>query len=365
MNQPLDARWLKKVAQKIAETSPEFDWDRVETAVFQRLEREPAPRAPSSPAAYGRAVTAGLIAAAVAALTLSVSQTPRHDLSTALAGPTVHDAVPADIVATHEPQAFVHEQWARFHLHAPGRLRVLRMDDRVSLHLLEGKLEVDVSRRDALEAVTIRAGNVRVAVHGTLFSVELREGVVQTQVQQGSVVVGPASRGNTEGWLLIGPSTGYFDATIGQRVAGHSYVDQPLVLHRSETPSSPPVMVQPTQPQRDLSAPSPVASPKIRPPQPLPNALDDHLAATTLQAIRQNITACYRRHLPSSNEGVTIHAQIHISIHVAPDGHVTFARFDPPLSPRAQSCASEAVQNAAFPSARESSVLELSMQLSP
>ena len=383
MKRHLDARWLRDMAEEVAKAPrQELNWDRIEQGVFERLDAH-GPRLLPRPsvAAWPRVLGAAAIAAVAAGLVLTASRTPGPGNPLE---PTFVTLQPGDVsqgngigaqtelVAKDHPVTFEHAGWARFRLSPPGRLRVLRMDDRVALHLLEGKVEADVTRQNIDEAVTVRAGNLRVSVHGTLFSVELREGTLHVQVERGSVAVGPASRGVTEGWLVTGPSTGVFDLARSRRLHGFPSVSEPISLVPPPSPStasaSPKVEAE-VEPAPDATAPARSPAP-VDPPAPispslpeaLPETLTAVLAAATLQGIAQGVTACHRNAVPST-DGVTIRVQTRISIRVAPDGHVTFARFDPPLSPRAQTCASGVVQGATFPRARVESVLELPLRL--
>jgi hypothetical protein len=383
MKRQLDARWLREMAEEVAQApSQELNWDRIEQGVFDRLDaRGPRLLPRPSVAAWPRVLGAAAVAAVAAGLVLTASRSPSTPLDPTVAPVALQQddvpqgegmELPTELVAKDHPVTFEHAGWARFRLSHPGRLRVLRMDDRVALHLLEGKVEADVTRQNIDEAVTVRAGNLRVAVHGTLFSVELREGTLRVQVERGSVAVGPASRGATEGWLVTGPSTGVFDLARSRRLHGFPSVSDPISLVPPPAPttaSASPKVETEVEPTSDPKAPSlspaPVAprapiAPSL--PEALPEVLTADLAAATLRSITQGVTACHRNAVPST-DGVTIRAQTRISIRVAPDGHVVFARFDPPLSPRAQTCASGVVQGATFPRARVESVLELPLRL--
>ncbi len=367
MTRRFDARWLREMAEEVARApGQDLNWDRIEQGVFDQLDARP-PRSLPRPAvtAWPRVLGAAAVAAVAAGLVLTASHTPRGPLEPTTA--SVRDLT--EVVAQDHPVAFEHAGWARFRLGHPGKLRVLRMDDRVDLHLVEGKLEADVTRlQGTKETVTVRAGNLRVSVHGTVFSVELRDGTLRVQVQRGSVAVGPASRGVTEGWLVTGPSTGVFDLARNRRLHGFPSVSDPIFLVPPPAPSTEPAPPPTVKGDVDLD-PRPGIKPPSRPTHldppaepSLPEVLTTDLAAATLQRIAQDVTACYRNALPRT-DGVTIRAQTRISIRVAPDGHVAFARFDPPLSPRAQTCASSVVQRAAFPRARVESVLELPLRL--
>ncbi len=383
MKQHLDARWLRDMAEEVAKAPrQELNWDRIEQGVFERLDAH-GPRLLPRPsvAAWPRVLGAAAIAAVAAGLVLTASRTPGpgnplEPTFVALQPDDVSQGkveARTELVADDHPVTFEHAGWARFRLSPPGRLRVLRMDDRVALHLLEGKVEADVTRQNIDEAVTVRAGNLRVSVHGTLFSVELRDGTLRVQVERGSVAVGPASRGVTEGWLVTGPSTGVFDLARSRRLHGFASVSDPISLvpppsPSTQAPSLPKVEVG-AEPAPDAKAPTHSPAP-VDPPAPissslpeaLPEVLTADLAAATLESIAQGVTACHRNAVPNT-DGVTIRVQTRISIRVAPDGHVAFARFDPPLSPRAQTCASGVVQGATFPRARVESLLELPLRL--
>ena len=75
------------------------------------------------------------------------------------------------------------------------------------------------------ESFAVEAGPSRVAVRGTVFSVDRSDDRVTVQVHHGKVMVGPAgTSGATDGHLLVGPSQASFsltrtDARGGERLA--------------------------------------------------------------------------------------------------------------------------------------------------
>ncbi|MCU0694346.1 MAG: hypothetical protein MUF54_23405 [Polyangiaceae bacterium] len=98
------------------------------------------------------------------------------------------------------------------------------------------------------------------------------------------------------------------------------------------------------------------------PPPPLPVRLDALLASGPVGHLVQSVRACYRDNTPAPT-GVTVRVETSIRIEVAPDGHVAFAHFDPPLAPKAQLCASAVVAHTQFPRAQLASTLNVPLTL--
>jgi hypothetical protein len=272
-------------------------------------------------------------------------------------------------VTSDSPLTFNHEGWALFRLNPHGRLQVTSLGDRVELTLVEGKVDATVTRQSLDDRFTVRVGNMRAAVHGTVFSIERRDHTMHVEVQQGSVAVGPVARlGTTEGWLVTAPSTGLFDLERAVRLSSRSTVSHPIVIEpaRAFVEVQPDALEEVKPADTKVSAASrPQAKPKVeeaRDPS-LPEQLTPALAANTLRSLARQIEICHHNAVPKRTEGVTIRASTTVTIQVAPDGHVVFARFDPPLSPVAQLCASSAVQSASFPRARVESVLILPISM--
>ncbi len=183
------------------------------------------------------------------------------------------------------------------------------------------------------------------------------------------MAVGPASSGTTEGWLVSAPSAGTFSLREHVRLSSEPLVSSPRVFDEPSKPEVAVVDEPKPAPRAEIEQPK-IATPKLpatpedaQPSAPVPEKLTPELAAVPLAKIKHQVIACYRDSIPKDNDGVTIHAHTTINIRVAPDGHVTFARFDPPLAPKAQSCASGVVQQALFPKARTESVLALPLSL--
>ena len=295
------------------------------------------------------------------------------------------------IVAGDRHYAFEHSDWARFRLSPEGRIRLMAAGDSVSMHLLEGKIEADVENQGANRTVSVQAGSLLVTVRGTLFSVEARSKGVQVQVERGAVEVKSVSEAG-EGWVVSGPSTRVFGLEPVRELENRSTVVDPISVDSEPLSEVQGEEKKPPQPYVAKTAPVALAVPaaevvpeavgtavpesaakgEVRAllsrdsPYPaassLPGTLTPGLAAATLRQIAQEVTVCQRSAVPSKLDGVTITAQTKIVIRVAPDGHVIFARFDPPLQPKAQVCASGVVHGTMFPRTSGESMLELPLR---
>ena len=416
MKPSIDARLLRRIVKDVAQSPmAELDWDRIEQRVFEQWEGQGPKSVRKTSLRWPRILYASAGVAAAAGTALALGHI--HHAPTSQQQPSAVDAVAA---AHHEPQPvpmqqdawqpanqhtdqqgprtivadvtavdFDHAGWARFRLSPHGRLQVLRMDDRVSMRLLNGKLEADVHREgaprnevseDTEDVVSVLASSLQVAVRGTLFSVEIRDGSVRVQVGRGAVAVTSAvtdlgehtsphantwGSGGSEGWLVRGVSTSVFAVDPVRRLENHPSVDEPFAIDSLlESPRE--LVANPPKPRldhdrekRESVRPSSSQEPPVPNAPLLPEVLTVELAASTLETVAQGVLACYRLAVPSQINGVTIQAQTTIVMRIAPDGHVVFARFDPPLSPKAQVCASGIVQEASFPRAKAESVLEL------
>ncbi|PIE05875.1 MAG: hypothetical protein CSA75_02460 [Sorangium cellulosum] len=404
MNQP-DAKWLRAMTREVAEQPvPDVDWDRVETRVFERLEQPGrAIRFEASKPLWPRLAAVAAVAAGVAvgALWLGDSRPLEPSIVAGKAhvvrgedlGRDGHVAqVGNELVSGEVPVVIQHKDWSRFRLAPHSRVAIVRLDNRVELNLLEGKVEAEVVRRGTADVFSIRVDRMRVSVHGTLFSVARQDDELRVEVQRGSVAVGPAKRyGSTEGWLVTGPSVGTFSLANRTRLSTSAIVSEPISLEASLASTEPSTEKSSTGSdlktatgaraerlakavhQGELAVKAAGDTNQGRPPKStkddfgdavgLPKTLTKQLASPVLSSIRDGVTACYQDARPLQDSGVVVHAHTNIKIRVAPDGHVVFARFDPPLAPTAQACASRLVESARFPRARGESVLTLSLRM--
>ena len=382
-----DARWLRRMTEEVArEPVPEVDWDAVEQRVFDRIENDAAPkRLVTSPPAWHGLASVAAAAALIAIGSAAIFSQSEPIERKASAGPLVSASQLSDgqplasssfaegavLLADGADMIVQHRGWATWRVTSGSRVRVLSRGDTVALELLEGRVEASVVPQPRVDAFTVRAGNTRVAVHGTVFAVERHDASITVSVERGSVAVGPATRSNvTEGWLVVAPGQATF-STDGAKSARYA-VNPPAPIARLDGHSDPAgdegIAADPADvsaaPDEEAADPAPPTRPHVTPPikdASLPEMLTPALAAGTLGSLRQQIETCYRGSAPPSTSDVTRRVQTTVRITVAPDGHVLFGVFDPPLTPRAQVCASGVVAAAKFPKSRVESnqVLEL------
>jgi hypothetical protein len=203
-----------------------------------------------------------------------------------------------------------------------------------------------------VEAFIVEVGGTRVAVHGTVFSVERVGDAVHVEVTRGTVSVGPASyRGPTTGHVLASPARAEFDAATGAFVkrlpmhrpdgdsAARDVLKPSAQLDPRPTPApaqpslaAPDDAVQPTHPAAPTSnAPSsdaatPATSGSAEPATP---AEVPKLSVSQAQAL---ISSCLKRHA----EHKTFVISSTLTVKLLADGQVNTMQFSPPLNPKFQ-----------------------------
>ncbi len=377
MKRQPDAKWLREMAREAAEEPvPEVDWERVERGVFDQIEQRGRPLRLTRPEpAWPRAAAIAAIAAGIAlAVSWSGSDTaptvnpvPRANPDLP-ASPAVTATVGSDLVAHDTALSVHHDGWAHIRLAAHSRMRVNQLGDRVALDLIHGRIDARVDKHSHEQVFTVDVDGMRVAVRGTVFSVERHGGAMDVGVTRGAVEVGSTAASDSRSWLLTAPANRNFpinslaarDEHRGKSSPGAENEENRHEV-RPESESAPPHAARPRRasaPDKgDSSDPRELAAPS------LPEALDEDSAAAALARIAAAVEACARQEMPDGNDQVTIHVYTTIRIRVAPDGHVAYARFEPPLAPKAQSCASAEVRRARFPRARTESFLSLPLSL--
>jgi len=243
----------------------------------------------------------------------------------------------------------------------PGAVvRVVRQGAEPHLELEHGTVQAEVtSREDAsamVEAFVLDVGGVRVAVHGTSFSVAREAERVLVEVTEGVVTVGPSGqRGPTIGTLLRGPSRASFLLANGQLIEELPMSPQPSesvasaareVPARASTTTSlpsdepaPRTAASAAVPHGDSSASTasprreePGGSPDVQAPAP-PSKEGVKL---TLSAARALLVGCLSADLNDSDPALRVTVSSEVRLRLGGDGDVTAVRFDPPLRPDLQ-----------------------------
>jgi len=240
------------------------------------------------------------------------------------------------------------------------------------LVLEQGFVAADVSPQPAnaplVEALVIEAGGVRVAVHGTQFSVALSDHDVTVEVIRGSVTVGPVGhRGITTGHLLVAPARAAFSLD-GGRIArllppptGPSGSRQRAALPAS-SPAVPdatsPAETAPSEPRSPATnttrtpvenapevpvaatQPDEAAAPTEPPPPTESPAEPPALTAGTIDSAgaRSRIMACLQTPSESSaaQDAVRVTISSQVRLRLDRDRRIISVRFAPPLKPELQ-----------------------------
>jgi len=221
------------------------------------------------------------------------------------------------------------------------------------------------------ETFAVIAGTSRVAVHGTVFSVQRDGDRVVVEVTRGAVSVGPvASRGPTTGRLLVGPARAAFTTEQGRLAADQSSPVAHLVAGADEAqkPVSvdeplQPAVASPTSPSDPDVASARLALPTVRPAtgaqdvdsdaagddvddarddEPAPSDSKAELDAPTepkmsIDQARAMVLACLNRNRDSdqpSDLQVTVSSEVSVKLDDA--GKIRAVRFSPPLKPSLQ-----------------------------
>lgn len=362
------AQMLRQMVELAAnEPVPGLDWQRIESRLFEQIDREqPARTQHATSRSWRGALAMGAVAATVTLAVASALTTRPTQQPASVSPPTAvmqGELVPGSVLQAGDQAAHFELGPASFSLSPQSRARVEALSSRVVLRLEQGRLEARVTPQPGEERLVVRAGATQVAVHGTVFSVEMRDGEVFVDVTRGSVAVGPVSEGPTERWLVVAPQQASFSLD-GARTARYRPLAavpsapvtteaEPIAAATPENTEPAPQTVQPPKSEQATKAPAPA---------PLPDKLTPALVRRELASLRQQIERCYRQAAASAPAGVSVSVHTSVLMQVSPAGHVRYARFDPPMQPEAQVCASAAVSSATFPRAQHESTLTLSFQ---
>jgi hypothetical protein len=250
------------------------------------------------------------------------------------------------------------------------------------LALAKGAVEAQVAPVEAGEAFAIDVEGTRVAVHGTHLRVERQGNRAIVDLRYGVFSIGvPPKSGSTYGDLVTAPAHVEFDSADphGTLKVSHESarvrISQSLTIQaqpksaRSEETATPPLprpapgaertaarvdtpapslpsRLAPAQPPPALATavaapPATVTSPV--PPPPEPAQVDPNAERTIVDQVR----ACAAKHVEHA-DGVVITVSSRLDLRIGDTGMVSAAKFDPPLLPEVQECASRAIFGTRF-----------------
>ncbi len=221
-----------------------------------------------------------------------------------------------------------------------------------------GALEAKVTPAPQGEPFAVDVGASRVAVHGTHFRVARDGSRVVVDLTEGVVSIGAPPRvGATYGELVTAPAHAEF---VAENAAATLKIDHTPSAVRAAvafaipvavaSPPAAPVAIAPTATTPTPGSPAPPAplvasAPKIEPApsaQPPAATPDPQAEFTIARAVR----ACLAARPPAP--GVKLTVSTVIELQVGDEGNVQLARFNPPLAPDMQACATAAIYRVRF-----------------
>lgn len=218
-----------------------------------------------------------------------------------------------------------HGGMATWRLRAPGHVRVIETGRRITLALDHGRVDAEVTPQPQPEALAIEVEQLRVAVHGTVFSVERRGDTAEVVVKEGRVRVGSNhQRGATEGQLLTAPSRLNIDvrpeapgelpgATASKVPAKHPHPAGTASSHPAVDEAAPPTLTE---------RPSVVEVERI------------------WEAVAHEIADCFAAQT-GGDPNLRVSFATQIQIGVAPGGEISVVGFNPPVPENVQGCAEQ------------------------
>lgn len=369
-NNDAEVKALRQLIDEVrAAEPPELDWNRVDRSLARRIELEGAARRQRKPKTWGSLVSFAVAAAAAAILLMQLGRSPAPVVPTAADDQPIDlsaipaerqsDELPTYMVAAMKPRSVVEagEEPVRFAL--PGVASwVIAPQSRVVvdtvavphvINLERGTIHAEVVPRSSddelVESFAIVAGNARVAVHGTVFSVVRQGDRITVEVTRGAVTVGPAShRGITTGRLLVSPARAAFSVHGGELLRSPKQAPERPTQARLEQVAGD----RPSPADRANSASADVAEVRIPGRSHAPRQTDKpivtaaeaaetaQLPALTAGQARALVVACLRNEADRTDAERLVTISSQVTALVGENGTVDTVRFSPPLRPDLQ-----------------------------
>lgn len=355
------------------------DWRSVDDALFSRIAAER--HAERSRFASGRerawAVT-GAVALAAAGVVAIVAAKPGHDRSPVAPSVVVDEVLATVVHLDGEGTALINgsavERGAPIRtndeidavagdvlVERTGKLRFLvekGSSVRVThgqgdhgplvLALDRGAVEADVVPVPSGEAFAVDIGPSRVAVHGTHLRVSREELHARIDLSEGVVAVGEAPRaGPVLGAIVYAPAHAEFDAAdargtlsvVHDAEAVRGPADLGAVTASAATSSEPATPERGVPAHADTPGRGAVATPRVAEAHTAPSASPSSSSSSSPeQTLANAVWACMAGRPRAENVTVLVSTTLHLD--VADDGMVRSARFEPPVLPDVNECAS-------------------------
>ena len=224
------------------------------------------------------------------------------------------------ITAVDRDVTIKHANVANWRLRAPGTVRVVENGERITLALDEGQVDASVAPQQKPEVLAIEVGHVRVAVHGTVFSVRRNGDMANIQLEEGAVRVGftDGRDGATER-LLAAPS--HLTVDVRRQTTENSASSRDR-----QTKVTPPHSSKPR-------GSGEVTATHVADPAP-PATLVEHPPSGEVERIWEaaivKVSRCFAAQA-GADPSVRVSFGTQIQLRIAPDGAVSLAGFDPPV----------------------------------
>lgn len=410
-----------------AEEPPELDWEAVERSLLVRVRRGEGAKPQARPVSSVWQALAFAAAAALVPIALAgggssqpattgeevravdpsqVAAAPgdagargEHDLGALRSGDAIEAAASAVTFADAGKVRWTLSPESRLVVRSPVPESGVGHVVRLTRGSIRVEVQPDLVKQGLVDVLAVEVGHTRVAVHGTVFTVTLRDGEVLVDVEHGVVTVGPTGqRGATTGYQLPAGSSAAFSLDGGRqarwipreaakpaepiaalapaqnpaprRAASDVILDDvildevPEVILDKDTPAmTDPPPAHAAKPAAPPSAPSPSAA-STAGSEPAPAIATEPsrptMTAATVQAALQR---CFQQAHPRSIfDGPKLTASSTFTLKIRADGSVESAQFSPPL-PSIQGCAA-LVYGGRFQSGTSSYSLSIPVQLS-
>ncbi|HEY6723189.1 MAG TPA: FecR domain-containing protein [Polyangiaceae bacterium] len=328
-----DSVYARTLAEVKRNAPDELDWKLVESRLLARLDRDPV-RPPVRRGHWlGVGVAAGVaLAAAVMLLVMSVREPapqPSADVPVlAVDSGTLTNAATVDSDTLTEGRRFVagaagtsvkQPGLAEWLLTRGSSAEVKALHPAVVIQLQAGTLQAEVVPSAAPESFVVEVGGLRVAVHGTVFSVTREGDDALVRVSEGVVSVGRVGQEPTT--LLRAPASARFAATGARAGVHHQRRGNVSVVDAGALPPTASVV-------EELDASAELSLPK----EPTFESVERGLAAT-----EDGLRACLREHAAHTGS-VKLSLHTRVTLKVDADGTLDEYRFVPPLAPAMHAC---------------------------
>lgn len=261
---------------------------------------------------------------------------------------------------SHSPSEPARQSVA-WRVEAHSRLVVASARAPLGLTLENGAVEADVARVSQGEAFVVDVGSVRVAVKGTHLRVARSGDRATIDLTEGTIAIGAIPEaGLTTGKLVTAPAHVEIDllhpaelriVTASEAVRSEASApalrvapparagDRPVVASPTPSPALPLLPIAPAS--SAAPAASPVAAVAARAPTVAPENRHPE------EIVRAAVRACIDANVPSGPVRVVINTTL--TLDMDSNGGIARARFEPPLSPEVQRCASASIYKTRFP----------------